>query len=106
MTEASNAAGRGESTHLLGSARDKQGFSGDSAVRNLPARQETQETWVCSLGREDPLEEEMATHSSILTWKIPGTEEATGLESMGLQRVRYDEATMHTSTGGKYKLTS
>ena len=45
-------------------------------VKNLPA---TQETWVRSLGREDPLEEEMATHSSILAWEIPWTEEPGGL---------------------------
>ena len=47
--------------------------------------QETQETWVQSLGGEDPLEEEMATHSSILTWRIPWTEELGGLLSMGSQ---------------------
>ena len=44
-----------------------------------------QETWVQSLGREDPLEEEMATHSSILAWEIPWTEEPSGLQPMGLQ---------------------
>ena len=44
-------------------------------VKNLPAMQETQETWVQSLGQEDTLEKGMAAHSSILTWKIPGTEE-------------------------------
>ena len=43
-----------------------------------------QETWVLSLGQEDPLEEEMATHSSILVWRIPWTEEPGGLQSMGL----------------------
>ena len=48
------------------------------------------ETWVWSLGREDPLEKEMATHSSILAWKIPWTEEPGGLQSMGLQIVRHD----------------
>ena len=48
----------------------------------------TQETWVQSLGQEDPLEEEMATHSSILAWKILSTEEPGGLQSMGLQRIR------------------
>ena len=48
--------------------------------------QETLELWVLSLGWEDPLEEEMATHSSILAWEIPQTEEPGGLESMGLQR--------------------
>ena len=49
----------------------------------------TQETWVQSLGQEDPLEEEMATHSSILAWKILSTEEPGGLQSMGLQRIRH-----------------
>ena len=49
-----------------------------------------QETWVQSLGREDPLEEGMATHSSILTWRIPWTEEPGRLQSMGSQRLRYD----------------
>ena len=44
-----------------------------------------QETWVQSLGWEDPMEKEMATHSSILAWEIPGTEEPGGLQSMGLQ---------------------
>ena len=47
-------------------------------------------TWVQSLGGEDPLEKDMATHSSILVWKIPWTEEPGGLQSMGLQRVRHD----------------
>ena len=51
-------------------------------VKNLPA---IQETWVRSLGREDPLEKEMATHSSILAWRIPWTEEFGGLQSMGSQ---------------------
>ena len=53
------------------------------SVRNLPA---VQETWVRFLDREDPLEKEMATHSSILAWKISWTEEPGGLQSMGLQR--------------------
>ena len=44
-------------------------------VKNLPAMQETQEMWVCSLGWEDPLEKEMATHSSSLAWRIPRTED-------------------------------
>ena len=48
------------------------------------------ETWIQSLGQEDPLEKEMATHSSILAWEIPGTEEPGGLQSMGSQRVRHD----------------
>ena len=46
--------------------------------------------WVQSLGQEDPLEKEMATHSSILAWRIPWTEELGGLQSMGLQRVGHD----------------
>ena len=58
-------------------------------VKHLPAMQET---WVRSLGREDPLEKEMATHSSVLAWRIPWTEEPGGLQSMGLQRVRLDWA--------------
>ena len=56
-------------------------------VKNLPAMQETQ---VLSLSREDPLEKEMATHSSILAWRIPWTEEPGRLKSMGSQRVRQD----------------
>ena len=52
--------------------------------------QEMQETWVQSLGQKDPLEEEMTTHSSILTWEIPWTEEPGGLQSIGSQRVRYN----------------
>ena len=55
-----------------------------SAVKNPPA---VQETWVQCLDQEDPLEEEMANPSSILAWKIPGTEESGGLHSMGSQRV-------------------
>ena len=56
-------------------------------VKHLPAMQET---WVQSLGREDPLEEEMATHSCVLAWKIPWMEEPGRLQSMGLQRVGHD----------------
>ena len=47
------------------------GFPCGSAVKNQPAMQELQDTWVCSLNREDPLKDRMATHSSILAWKIP-----------------------------------
>ena len=54
-----------------------------------------EEIQVLSLGLEDPLEEGMATHSSILTWKISCTEEPGGLQSMGLQRVGHDLATEH-----------
>ena len=56
-------------------------------VKNPPAMWET---WVQSLGWEDPLEEGMATHSSILAWRIPWTEEPGGLQSMGSQRVGHD----------------
>ena len=49
-----------------------------------------EETWVQSLGGEDPLEQETATHSSILAWEIPGTEEPGGLQSTVLQRVGHD----------------
>ena len=52
-------------------------------VKNLPSMQETQ---VRSLGREDPLEKEMVTHSSILAWKVPWTEEPGGLQSIGSQK--------------------
>ena len=50
-------------------------------------------TWVQSLGWEDPLEKEMATHSSVLTWEIPGIEEPGGLQSLGLQRITHNWAT-------------
>ena len=59
-------------------------------VKNLPSMQETQETVVQSLGQEDPLGEKMATHSSILAWEIPRTEDPGRLQSMGLQRVGHD----------------
>ena len=57
--------------------------------KNLPAKQESR---VRSLGREDPLEEEMAAHSSIFAWKFVWTEDPGGLQSMGSQRVRHDLA--------------
>ena len=56
-------------------------------VKNLSA---IQETWLQSLGQEDPLEKGMATHTSILAWRIPWTEKPGGLQSMELQRVRHD----------------
>ena len=59
-------------------------------VKHLPAMRET---WVRSLGRKDPLEKEMATHSSTLAWKIPWKEDPGRLQSMGSQRVRHDWAT-------------
>ena len=66
------------------------GLSGGSAVKSLPAVQEPPEMGAQSLGREDPLEEGMATHSSILAWRIPWTEEPGGLQSTGSQRVGHD----------------
>ena len=65
----------------------EKGFSGGSVVENLPA---LQDTCVRSLGQEDPLEKGMATHSSILAWRIPWTEEPGGLQSMGSQRVGHE----------------
>ena len=65
----------------------KKGFPGGSVVKNPPAKQETR---VQSLDWEDALEEEMATHSTILAWKIPWTEEPGGLQFMGLQIVQQD----------------
>ena len=66
------------------------GFSSDLAVKNLSVMQETQETWVQTLGQEYPLEEEMATHSSVLAWRIPWTEEFGRLQSTGSQRAGHD----------------
>ena len=59
-------------------------------VKNSLTKQKMQETQVRSLGQEDPLEKGMATHSSILVWRIPWTEEPGGLQSMGSQRIVYD----------------
>ena len=73
-------------TCILAISKSVQGLGG-SAVKNPPARQEKQ---VRSLGQEDPLEESMATHSSILAWRIPWTEELGQPQSIGLQRIRQD----------------
>ena len=59
-------------------------------VKNPPVMQETREIQVRSLGQEDSLEEKMATHSSILAWRIPLTEEPGGLQSKGSRRVRHN----------------
>ena len=69
-------------------AWQNMGFPGGSVVKNPPAIQELQEMWVLSLGREDPLEEGLATYSNILAWRIPWTQELGGLQSIELQRVR------------------
>ena len=63
------------------------GFAGGSVVKNSPAMQET---WVRPLGQEDPLEKEIATHSSTHAYRIPWTEEPGGLQSVGSQRVRHN----------------
>ena len=70
-------------------------------VKNLPAREET---WAWSLGWKDPLEKEMATHSSILAWEIPWTEEPGGLQSMGSQRAEYNWATKQQQLLGPHEL--
>ena len=64
----------------------RYGFPGGSVVKNPAAN----EAWTQSLGLQKPLEEEMATHSSNLAWRIPWTEEPGGLQSMGSQRVGHD----------------
>ena len=66
------------------------GFPGGSVVKNLPTMPQMQ---AGSLGQEDPLEKEMATHSNILAWEIPWTEEPGGLQSMGWQRVGHNLTT-------------
>ena len=63
------------------------GFSVAEMVKNLPAMQETR---IRSLSREDPLEKGMVTHSSMLAWRIPWTQETGGLQSMESQRLRHD----------------
>ena len=76
-----------ELVDILSTVTNFLGFPGVLAVKNLPA---TQENLFGSLGREDPLEKGMATHSNILAWRIPWTEEPGGLQSMGSQSVRHD----------------
>ena len=66
------------------------GFPGGSVIKNPPVNAEDRAR---SLGQEDPLEEKMATHSSILAWEMPWTEEPGGLQSTGSQRVRLDLVT-------------
>ena len=68
----------------------KRGLPNGSVVKNPSGMQETQETGVLSLSKEDPLEEEMAPHSSTLAWRIPGTGEPGGLPPMGSHRVGHD----------------
>ena len=72
------------------------GFCGGSAVKNPLPMQEIQEAWVRSLGQEDPLEKEMATHSSILAWGISPTEEPGGLRSTGSQGIGPTSVYLHS----------
>ena len=82
--------GQSQETESCKGSRKEQASLVTQTVKNLPA---VWETWVQSLSWEDPLEEGMATHSSILAWRIPWIEEPGRLQSMGLQRVRQDWAT-------------
>ena len=81
-----------------------QAFLVAQTVKNLPA---IQETWVSSLGQEDPLEKWTATHSSILAWRIPWTEEPGGLPFMGLQRVSHNWTTnTHRNKGTREMISN
>ena len=71
------------------------GFPGGSAVKNLPVVQEPQETRVRPLDQADPLEKDRTTHTSILAWRIPCTEESGGLQSMRLQRLGHNWSNLH-----------
>ena len=82
-----------------------EGFPSGSVVKNLCALQEIQGTWVWSLGWEDPLEEEMATHSSILAWKIAWPQKPGGLQSMGSQRVGHGWAQLSTVHGSEAQIS-
>ena len=67
-----------------------KGFSGGSAIKNPPEIWDPKEIWVRSLGQKEPLEEDVATHSRILSWRISWTEEPGRLKSIGLQRLGYN----------------
>ena len=88
MLTNSDLASESSSSPRLGSLAD--GLTHAQWCRARLPVPETQEPQVPSLGREDPLEEGMATHSSVLAWRTPGTEEPGGLRSMGLHRVGHD----------------
>ena len=85
---------------------ENRGFPGGSAVKNLPAVKEMWKTRVQSLGQEDPLEDGMATHCSILAWRIPWTEELGRLQPMGSPRVRHDCATFTPLSWGAQASTT
>ena len=84
----------------LGGGKTRLDFPGGSVVKNLPVNAGTQ---VRSLGWEDPLEKEVTTHSSILAWKIPWTEDPGGLQSMGSQESDMTELT-HTKKVKQFSL--
>ena len=75
-------------------------FPGGSVVKKPPAMQKTQETQIWSLGREDPLEEAMESHSCILAWRIPWTEEPGGLQSMESQRTGHNWSDWASTNAG------
>ena len=81
-----------------GTTLDPKSFPDGSVVKKPPGIQETQEMQVQSLGQEDPPEKEMATHSNILAWEIPRTEEPGGLQSKELQRVGRNWGHTHTNS--------
>ena len=78
------------SNAILASLDTVKTFPDGQQVKNMPVIQEIQETWVQCLGQDDPLEEEMVTHTSILAWRVPWTEDPGVLKSTGSQRVGYD----------------
>ena len=88
-----------ETIHVVPTAWQDEALARDGVSREVPVAQRLkclpamQETWVRSLGREDPLQKEMATHSSILAWETPRTEDTGGLLSTGPKRVGRDLAT-------------
>ena len=81
-------------SYLIFCASVSLAFQVTQWVKNPPAMQETQEMWVQSWGWEDPLENGMASHSSLLAWRTPWTEEPGGLQSIGSQRVRQDRSNL------------
>ena len=79
-----------ENLEIIEAYTDKWASQVAHWVKNLPEMQKMQETWVQSLGLEHLLDEDVATHSRILTWRIPWTEEPCRLQSVGSQRVGHD----------------
>ena len=90
VTRISTTKGSERKMHFIMCHPTKIGFPGGSVVKNPPSMRETLEMWVRFLGLEDPLEEEMATYSGILAWRIPWTKEPGGVQSTGVRRVGQD----------------